>query len=245
MTAPPPGTESPGPPRRPTRASRAAWWARTQPALLALLAFGGGAVTVGLLADAVAGGPTQSVDFAVLAALRENDSRRDGLGPAWVAEAAAEFTVLGGKAVIPAVVLLAAGYLALTRRPGLAVGLTLSVAGAAAVTFLLKDVIDRPRPPPSVRLRDDHTTASFPSTHAAIATVTYLTLGVLAAEATNRRAVRVYCVSAGVLIAAGVGLTRSTSACRADVAAGWLIGGCWAYALRAITARLRARRYRE
>ena len=241
MTAGPPADPQA---KRPTRAARAAWWARRQPALLALLAAGCLAVAAAVLV-AAAGGDVRALDRAALRALRHADAPGRGVGPAWIAEAAAEFTALGGKAVIPTVVLLAAGLLALTRRPGLAAGLIASTAGAAVFAFLLKDWADRPRPPAAWRLQDVHTTSAFPSVHAALATVVYVTLGTLAAEATPRRAVRAYLVSAGVLVAAGVGLTRVYLGVHwlTDVAAGWAVGAAWAYGLRAATRAARARRF--
>ena len=172
------------PPR--TRAARAARLARAQPALVGLLAAGAAAVLAAGLTAAVRGGETRAFDRAVLRALRDGGRPADGLGPPWVAEAAAEFTALGGKAVIPAVAVLAAGFLVLTRRPFLAAGLIACVAGAAVVAFLLKDLTERPRPPTAWRLRDAHTTAAFPSAHAALATVAYVTLIVVVVLAAGR-----------------------------------------------------------
>ena len=67
----------------------------------------------------------------------------------------------------------------ITGRAAAALFVFLSVAGGQMLSSLLKLGIDRPRPDLVSHLVDVHT-LSFPSGHAMLSAVTYLTLGALA-----------------------------------------------------------------
>jgi undecaprenyl-diphosphatase len=72
--------------------------------------------------------------------------------------------------------------------------------------------------------------ASFPSGHAMMSAVVFLTLGVLAARFAEKRRVKVLAVVAAVLISLLVGLSRIYLGVHwaSDVLAGWCVGAAWA-----------------
>jgi undecaprenyl-diphosphatase len=63
-----------------------------------------------------------------------------------------------------------------------------------------------------------------------MATVTYLTLGVLLARVQKRRRMKIYLISVALILAVLIGLTRIFLGVHwpTDVIAGWCIGTAWA-----------------
>src|SRR5690606_10092665 len=140
-----------------------------------------------------------------------------------------DLTALGSMAVLSFVTAAATGYLILTRRIGGAVLVLVSVLGGILLSTLLKIGVDRPRPDIVARLAVVHT-LSFPSGHAMMSAVTYLTLGTLMAGFAVGRRTRIYIVAVAVVTTITVGLTRIYLGVHwpTDVLAGWCIGAAWA-----------------
>ena len=72
--------------------------------------------------------------------------------------------------------------------------------------------------------------ASFPSGHAMLSAVVFLTLGVLASRFAERRRVKILAISAAVLVSLLVGASRVYLGVHwtSDVLAGWSVGAAWA-----------------
>lgn len=194
------------------------------------------------LADEVADGETRSFDRAVMLALRSTSDVNDPLGPAWIEQVARDITSLGGAPVLVLITLAAVGFLLFIRHWGAAIFVAVSVIGGTLISNFLKGWFDRPRPdlvPHAVEV----TSASFPSGHAMLAMITYLTLGAVLAEIERSRIVRVYILVWAVLLALLVGLSRVYLGVHwpTDVLAGWCIGSSWALLCGAIALWLRSR----
>lgn len=126
-------------------------------------------------------GETQRMDEWVLRSLRTPGNPAIPRGPSWLAPATRNLTALGSLPVLLLVVLAVAGFLALARLwRHLALVLGASVGGLLLMVAL-KRAFDRPRPTvvPPLMLE---TTPSFPSGHAMMSAVIYLTLGTLLAQ---------------------------------------------------------------
>ena len=202
--------------------------AREVGAIVALFA---GALLIllfGLLADEVVEGDTQDLDRAVLMAFRTAGNPADLIGPDWFEEMVRDVTALGSYSFILILLVAALGYLLLIGKKGLALVLLAAEGGGMLLSNLLKSGFDRPRPDLEHAARVF--TASFPSGHATLSAVTFLTLGALLTRVNADRRVKLYFMSVAVLLTIIVGMSRVYLGVHypSDVIAGWCIGSAWA-----------------
>lgn len=181
------------------------------------------------IADEVHEGEIRRLDEAILLALRNPQDAGDPLGPGWLEELGRDFTALGGLGVLSLLSVAACGFLLLAGKRRSALLMALAVAGGIAVSSLLKRGFDRPRPD-LVPHETVVYTASFPSGHAMMATVVYLTLGALLARTNQPLPIKSYVLGLAVLLMLLVGLTRIYLGVHwpSDVLAGWAVGAAWA-----------------
>src|ERR1700730_4734778 len=183
----------------------------------------------GLLAEEVIEGETLPFDRKLLLAVRQAGNPGVPIGPPWLPEAASAISGLGSTIVLGILLLAVVGYLLLTRRRAAAWLMLGAVSSGVALNSLLKFSFARPRPDlvvPAVRVF----TASFPSGHAAMSAITYLTLGALLARTHSEIPVRIYFMTLAGLLTVLVGLSRIYLGVHypTDVLAGWCIGTAWA-----------------
>ena len=181
------------------------------------------------IADDVHEGDTLAFDTAALLAFRDRADPSNPLGPPWLESIMRDFTALGGVAVLTTVTVLVVGFLALTRKRHAAWMVTFSVIGGIALSNLLKWAFARPRPD-----LVPHATVvysqSFPSGHAMLSAVVYLTLGALLARTEADVRVKIYLLSAACVLTLIVGISRVYLGVHwpTDVLAGWAVGAGWA-----------------
>ena len=200
-------------------------------ALAAVLLLAGLLLAFAELADEVAEGDTHAFDRAVLLALRSGADSTDPLGPPWLEAALHDATALGGTPVLTLVTLVALGFLLLAGRRATAALVAVAVGGGVLLSNLLKAGFQRPRPDLVAHLVDV-SSLSFPSGHAMMSTVTWLTLGALLASVQSTRLLRAYVFAVGATLALLVGVSRVYLGVHwpTDVLAGWCIGAAWALA---------------
>lgn len=182
-------------------------------------------------------------DEKILLAMRAPGNPSDPVGPPWMEEMGRDITALGGFTVLTGLTVAALGLMLLYGRPRLALLTLAAIAGGMQASALLKSLFGRPRPdlvPHGVLV----TSASFPSGHAMMAAVVYLTLGVMLARTQTSRKVRLYIVSLSVIIALLVGCSRVYLGVHwpTDVLAGWMLGGAWALTFGLIALKVDPRR---
>lgn len=184
----------------------------------------------GLIADEVSEGETMKIDQAVLMALRTPGDPTDPIGPAWLEEAARDVTALGSFTVLAILITVVVLHLFLIGRRRTGWFLTASVIGGTLLSSGLKSLYDRPRPDLTGVARVF--TTSFPSGHATVSAVVYLTLGALLAEMVESRGQKILYLGSAVLLTVMVGLSRVYLGVHypTDVLAGWSIGAGWALA---------------
>jgi undecaprenyl-diphosphatase len=180
------------------------------------------------IAEEVGEGEARWFDESVLFALRTSDLA-DPIGPHWFEASVVDISALGGFAVLALVTLLAAGYLLALKRWPDAMMLLVATLGGTLISEGLKMGFNRPRPDLVAHIVET-TSMSFPSGHAMLSAVTYLTLGALLAHAQERRRLRGYILGAAILVTLLIGASRVYLGVHwpTDVLAGWCLGAAWA-----------------
>ena len=217
-----------------------------QPALLVGLVICVGLWGFTKLASEVAQGDTRAFDHAILVALRVHDEPGRLRGPAWVGGAVRDVTALGGETLLTLFTVAVCCYLSLARRPDLSLFAAASVIGGAALMYLLKWLFARPRPDLVPHILTVVSSGSFPSGHAMLSAVVYLTLGGIVAEVVPRHALKVYVLSVAIFLTVLIGSTRVLLGVHypTDVLAGWAAGFLWAFGCRTLVRLIRDRRNR-
>lgn len=200
-------------------------------AVAALLVLAGGALAFLELSDDVAEGDTAAFDLAVLEALRRPGDPDGLIGPPWLHVAAADVTALGSITVLGLVVVLALALMLSLRRWSEALVVLVGAGGGVAISQGLKQLFGRERPDLVYRAVEA-ANPSFPSGHAMLSAVVFLTLGALAARFAPRRRVKALALGAAVLLSLLVGASRIYLGVHwtSDVLAGWSLGAAWAMA---------------
>jgi undecaprenyl-diphosphatase len=174
-------------------------------------------------------GEIRAFDEAVLLALRDPSNLSDPVGPAWLQIMFRDITSLGSYTVVILITVAVIGYLLMDGKRAAAVLVLASVGGGAVLSSLLKLGIDRPRPDLIAHLVEVNT-ASFPSGHATLAAVTYLTLGALLSRVKARRSAKIYVLTVAPALTFLIGISRIYLGVHwpTDVLAGWCVGSAWA-----------------
>ena len=209
------------------------------PQLLLLLLCLSGLLFFGLFTREMLEGETRGIDAAILIWMRTAGNLAVPRGPAWLPQTAVDLSALGGFTVLWLMSLTAAGYLLLERRRAEALLMAGSIGGASLVNAALKALVGRDRPevvPHLVQV----SSASYPSGHAMLSAVAYLTLAVLLARTRPNRTVRIYLVVVAVILVLLIGLSRCYLGVHwpSDVLGGWCLGSAWGLAVWMIAGRL-------
>jgi undecaprenyl-diphosphatase len=193
-----------------------------------------GVLTLGVygfieIAEEVAEGEIRAFDETLFLMMRVQGDPSRPLGPEWLQETAVEITAIGGYPLIMLTLAVVSGFFVVTRHYGVALYAVLSVGTGALLTQTLKQYYARPRPDLVDHLDTVHT-ASFPSGHALVTTVAYLTLAAIIVGYLETRRARVYVLGVAILVAVVVGVSRIYLGVHwpSDVAAGWALGAAWA-----------------
>ncbi len=185
--------------------------------LILLLAMFAAAILGGaaLIEAVVSGDAVVRLDASVSAFLQ---SLRTGIGDRLMVGA----TMLGDKVVTTGVTAAAAAALALSGRRQLALGLVVAVLGAVGFVFVLKGLVQAPRPSELYAGVDSF---SFPSGHATNSATLYGVLGLIALRGLSPAAGRRVAMALALLVAA-IAFSRVYLAAHwpSDVAEGLLFG---------------------
>ena len=200
-------------------------------ATVALLVLAFTAWLFSVVADEVSEGDTHGVDQAILDALRVHGHPKQLIGPDWLHTAAADVTALGSLTNLSLLVLLVVALMLCLKRWAAAVLVLVGAGGGLALSQGLKLVYGRERPDAAYRTVEA-INASFPSGHAMLSAVVFLTLGALAARFTEKRRIKALALGAAVLLSLLVGISRVYLGVHwaTDVLAGWSLGAGWAMA---------------
>ena len=146
---------------------------------------------------------------------------------AWLTPLVAAFTKVGSAPVLSVLLLLLVGALCWRRRtlyPVLALGG--AAAASVLLTVLLKNALDRPRPPYELAVPPFESSGSFPSGHTLNSTALVLVLVYLFWRFGVGRRLAVLATVLGLLYIAAMGLSRLYLGAHwlTDVVSGWALG---------------------
>ena len=182
-----------------------------------------------LVADETFEGDARGFDEWLLTSLREPGDPSNPIGPVWLEQALADITVLGGYIVLGMLVIGVAIYLIVAGKRGTALLVVGAVGSGTVLSETLKLGFARPRPDLVSHLAEVQS-ASFPSGHAMISAIAYLTLGVLLTRAHKRRGARIIIMTYAIALTLLIGASRVYLGVHwpTDVLAGWALGAAWA-----------------
>ena len=169
-------------------------------------------------------GDTRAFDMLLLQAAQSLRARQP-----WVADVMRDLSGLGSTAVLTLFTVVTVGYLALVsaRTTALLVA-TAVITGSVGVSWL-KSGFGRLRP--AVDFADLIAPGlSFPSGHAGVSAIVFLTLGALLASTSTRAVEQMYILAMASLMTLLVGVSRIALGVHwaTDVLAGWAFGAAWA-----------------
>ena len=128
----------------------------------------------------------------------------------WVADVMRDWSGLGSTSVLVLFTAITVGYLALDASWATAAAVCVSTLAGTLLVSVFKDLFGRSRPGPA--LTDLVVSGpSFPSGHASMSAIVFLTLGTLLASTRVRHRERTYIVLVSALLALLVGVGRAVS----------------------------------
>lgn len=174
-------------------------------------------------------GDALRVDHMIVQALRHADNTP--IGPAALVDVARDITALGSPIVLSLLVIVTSVGLRLARQHLMAGAVLVSSVSGFGATLLMKAAIARGRPDAAYRLIEV-SGMSFPSGHAMMSSVIYLTLAILIAKASRDIRTKLFVLVVAMTLAGLVGLSRVYLGVHwfSDVVGGWVAGGVWAMA---------------
>jgi len=161
----------------------------------------------GFIAQEIAGGETSALDRRIVLALRDPANPSLPVGPVWLQEAARDVTSLGSIVVVAIITIAGAGYLLIAGQRAWVWLMLAAVFGGIALVDVLKLVFARPRPD-EVWHAARVFTASFPSGHASLSAIAYLTVGGLLARAQSSPMLTMYFVALAAFLTVLIGASR-------------------------------------
>lgn len=181
------------------------------------------------LADSVTDGHTKRFDEGLMLMLRQPGDITHPIGPAWLKLAAMDVTAFGSIIDLAIIVFVISGLFVAQRRIREGALLVGAAASGLIMVNVIKLAVGRERPPLAMHAVEVGN-ASFPSGHAMLSAIVYLSLATLIAHFADRRGARIYALTWGILLTLIVGCSRVYLGVHwpTDVIAGWTLGAAWA-----------------
>lgn len=182
----------------------------------------------------------EDLDHRVVEMLRQPDNLARMIGPIQLEEAMRDFTALGGYAVLVTTFLGFAIFAFAELGARTFHFFWLTTFGGFWMGVLMKRLIQRERPSIVPHLSHVSGNTSFPSSHAMMSVVVYVTIGLLLSQLTSNRHLRLLLTGLPLVIAMIVGISRVCMGVHfpSDVMGGWAGGLLWTWIAFVIRGRL-------
>ena len=150
-------------------------------------------------------------------------------GHPWLAEVMRDLSGLGSTVVLTLFTVATVGYLGLVSQRALALCVATSVISGTVLVSVFKATFGRMRPDLAYA-ELAASGLSFPSGHASMSALVFLTIGALIASSHTRVSERLYILLTAGLMTLLVGLSRVALGVHyaTDVLGGWAFGSAWA-----------------
>lgn len=218
----------------PPSASRSAGYKALLKPLLVVFAAAALALAFALLGSEVGEGETHTFDMQILRRAQSLRAAYPGL-----AEVMRDLSGLGSTVVLTLFTVATVAYLVLVSKKTTALLVAVSALSGTVLVSVFKALFGRLRPDAAYAAL---TTPglSFPSGHASMSAIVFLTLGTVIASSRSRLIERAYILLTAVLMTALVGLSRILLGVHyaTDVFGGWAFGSAWAIAWLVLARRL-------
>ena len=194
-----------------------------------------------VLAGEMLEGETRAFDMTLLRAAQSLQAAQP-----WVFEVMRDLSGLGSTVVLTLFTAITVGYLALVSMRASALLVAVSAISGSLCVSAFKVTFGRARPD-TAYAELVATTLSFPSGHATISAVVFLTLGALVASTRTLWIERIYILCAAATMTVLVGISRIALGVHwaTDVLGGWAFGSAWAIAWLLLAGFLGRRRDRR
>ena len=192
------------------------------------------------LANARSNLADKDLDHQVVEILRQPDNPARMIGPPQLEEAMRDFTALGGYAVLVTTFLGFSIFAFAELGARTFHFFWLTTFGGFWMGVLMKRLIQRERPSIVPHLSHVSGKTSFPSSHAMMSVVVYVTIGLLLSQLTSNRHLRQLMTGLPLAIAMIVGISRVCMGVHfpSDVMGGWTGGLLWTWVAFLIRGRL-------
>jgi len=177
-------------------------------------------------------GHWRAFDEWMVRAFRTAGDLATPVGSRAVQIAVRDATALGGTMPLIVLIAVVAIYLLLKQHTRTAIAVVASTLLGVIASQILKAVIDRGRPDIVPQLVPE-VSGSFPSGHAMMSAIVYLTLGTMLARLEPEKTVRRFILGVAMALTVTIGLSRVYLGVHwpSDVLGGWALGALWVLAV--------------
>ncbi|MFN9719035.1 MAG: phosphatase PAP2 family protein [Planctomycetota bacterium] len=181
----------------------------------------------------------RSLDDRVILLMRQTDHPERLIGPLSLEEAVRDFTALGGYAVLVTITICFAAFARAELGRDMFRFFVVTVVGGFLSGVVLKELVQRHRPSIVPHLSHVSGSTSFPSSHAMMSVIVYVTIGLLLAQLSRSPALRHLLIGLPFGVSLLVGVSRVCMGVHfpSDVLAGWTFGLMWIWAMFALRGR--------
>ena len=173
-------------------------------------------------------GLSNEVDSILLSSLGYTNEWSKGFGPRWYIFVNDDMSALAGPVLLPIFIAIISIYAYLKKRFKVVRKFLFVVVGGAVFMMISKVIFAKDLPDASIDIIYN-TISPFPSGHAMLGTISYISLAFVISRTQRRSQVRKFLIASSIVIAALIGISRFITGGHSltEVLAGWSLGMIW------------------